>query len=72
VDLAKRQTRIEPRGYAFAFQAKYSTSESERVPALAYALYLDRRSLRLKHIPDGEKKKALAWWDKEQPYQSSE
>ena len=72
VDLARRQTRIEPRGYAFAFQAKYSTSESERVPALAYALYLDRRSLRLKHIPDGEKKKALAWWDKEQPYQSSE
>jgi hypothetical protein len=71
-DLAQRQARTQPRAYAFGFEAKYSKSEAERVPALAHALYLDRRSLRLKHIPIGERQKAMAWWHKEQPYLASE
>jgi len=62
LELAQRQERIEERGYAYAFEAKYARSKADQVRALAYALYLDRSSLRIRSFSEIQKREALAWW----------
>jgi hypothetical protein len=71
VELAQRLQRIEPHAYAYAFEAKYATTKAERVRALAYALYLDRKSLRIRQFTDQQKHEALTWWAQENPFARS-
>jgi hypothetical protein len=72
VDLAQRQERIGLRSYAFAFEAKYTRSQEDRIRALAFALYLDRRSLRIQQFTPTLKREALAWWTEAHPFTASE
>lgn len=59
------------RGYAFAFEAKYAKAKEDRVRALAYALYLDSRSLRIRQFGEQQRREALAWWADEHPFAHS-
>jgi len=68
LELAQRQQRVEERGYAYAFEAKYTRSKADQVRALAYTLYLDRRSLRIRSFSETQKREALAWWSEKRPY----
>jgi hypothetical protein len=54
--------------WAYAAEAKYTTSETDRTRALGITLYLDKRSDRISKISDREKKKALKWLENNNPF----
>ncbi len=54
--------------WAYAVEAKYTTSDTDRMRALAIALYLDKRSERISHFSNQEKKKALEWLKENNPF----
>ena len=56
----------------YAFEAKYTQSKEDRVRALAHAMYLDRRSLRIRQFTEQEKREALEWWAEHSPYTAAE
>jgi outer membrane lipoprotein-sorting protein len=54
--------------WAYAFEAKWTDSESDRLRALALALYLDKNSERISKFSDSEKARALEWLKKNNPF----
>ncbi|HYC47826.1 MAG TPA: hypothetical protein VED01_20335 [Burkholderiales bacterium] len=70
LDLAKAHQAYEPwAAWAYAYEARHSTREDERVRALAMAMYLDRNSWRASEADASLKRKAQAWLDAHKPFQ---
>jgi hypothetical protein len=67
-DWARREGLRWPLGWAYAFEAKYAPSAEARREPLAFALYLDPRSERIRALPEAEKKQARAWFAKNNPF----
>jgi len=66
---AKVHQRIQPMiAWAYAFEAKYATKETDRVRALALALHLDAGSERVAGLPEGLKAKAREWLARNNPF----
>ena len=57
-----------PVGWSFAFEARYSTVENDRVRAAAFAEYLDRNSAWLHDVPPAIREKGALWWRTHNPY----
>lgn len=69
VSFAKRYQQIYPMySWAYAVEAKYTQLPDDRTRALAMALYLDPRSERISHFTEPEKKKAMAWFKDNNPF----
>lgn len=69
LDWAKKYEVIQPQfGYAYAFEAKYSTKTQDRIKAAAFAHYLDPNSLWLASVPKDIKRRAATWWKKYNPF----
>jgi hypothetical protein len=54
--------------WAYAFEAKHTTSPSDRTKALAFTLYLDKQSTRIEHFSGKEKAKAREWFKNNNPF----
>jgi hypothetical protein len=71
VEYARRQTRYQEfSAYAYAFEARYAASTEQQVPALAYALFLDRHSRHISQMDDELKREAHAWWQQHRVFGS--
>lgn len=69
LDWAKKYEIIQPQfGYAYAFDAKYSTKTQDRIKAAAFAQYLDPKSRWLAAVPKKIKHQAKQWWKKNNPF----
>jgi hypothetical protein len=68
LDLARRQQRVWPDSWAFAFEARYAQDAAARQRALAFALYLDPKSEQLRAVPDAERKHAQQWLAQHKPF----
>jgi hypothetical protein len=69
VEYARIHQVIRPTdSWAYAFEAKYTKSTTDRIRALAITLYLDKQSDRIKHFSNGEKKEALKWLKGNNPF----
>jgi tetratricopeptide (TPR) repeat protein len=70
---AKAHQRILPMvAWAYAMEAKYATSEDDRVRALGVALYLDPQSERVAALDPKLKERAKAWFSTNNPFARSE
>jgi len=72
-DLALRWAKLHQRilpmyAWAYAVEAKYTESASDRLRALALTLYLDKQSERISHFTDPEKTKAIEWMERNNPF----
>jgi len=69
LEWAKLHQRILPWfAWAYAVEAKYATSDSDRLRALAIALYLDKNSERIADFPETEKVRARKWLEQNNPF----
>ena len=69
LEWSKKYQRIAPAyAWAYAIEAKYTTSTLDRQRALAIALYLDKRSDRLSTFSEKEKEMALKWLGHHNPF----
>ena len=69
LEWAKIYQRIYPyQAWAYAVEARYTTSDSDRMKALAITLYLDKNSNRISKFSSAEKKEALKWLEKNNPF----
>ena len=69
IKLAKICQVIHPfQGWPYAFEAKYTNSEADRIRALALTLYLDKRSEHISSFSDHDKQKALEWLKSNNPF----
>jgi hypothetical protein len=69
LEWAKLHQRILPWfAWAYAVEAKYATSDADRLRALAIALYLDKNSERIADIPETEKARARKWLEQNNPF----
>jgi len=69
LDWSKRHQVIQPtHAWAYAVQYEYTTTPSERVPALAMALYLDPASPRIKGASKAETAAARRWLQMNNPF----
>lgn len=69
VEWAKSYQVYEPwAAWAYAFEAKYGKTSTERVRALAMALYLDRNSARISGINANIVNQAKAWLTTNKPF----
>jgi hypothetical protein len=59
-------------GWAFAFEAKYTNNEQDRLRALGYALHLDSQSWRIAHFSNAEKDAAREWFKENNQFQKKE
>ena len=72
LEWAKTYQRIYPiYAWAYAVEAKYTDSLSDRLRALALTLYLDKRSERIADFSGIEKDKALEWLKRNNPFLDS-
>lgn len=66
---AKEYQVIQPMfAWAYGVEAKYSNNPSEKQRALALALFLDKRSERIREIPEPQKEQALKWLKTHNPF----
>ena len=73
VSWAKIHQRIKPYfSWAYAVEAKYTGSASDRFKALAIALYLDPNSERIAGFSAEDKAKARKWLEQNKPFQLKE
>ncbi len=56
----------------YAIEAKYSGDKERRLQALAYTLFLDRKSIHINGISDEEKQEALIWLEKNNKFRKPE
>ncbi len=69
VEWAQIHQRLQPWfAWAYAVEAKYTKSDTDRVRALALALYLDKNSERISGFTKAEKATALKWLEKNNPF----
>jgi hypothetical protein len=69
LDWARRYQEVMPESaWAYAFEARYSNDEQQRLRATAIALYLDPRSEYLKSVPAGFRKRAEQWFAANNPF----
>ncbi len=69
VDWAKKHQVIQPHfAWAFAFEALYSTHQSGRIVAAAYANYFDPNSKWLDRVPEEIRQQGVLWWNQNNPY----
>jgi hypothetical protein len=69
LEFAKLRQTIRPMdSWAYAFEAKYTKSDADRIRALAITLYLDKRSERIAHFSEDQKSKALEWLKENNPF----
>lgn len=69
LEFAKAHQRVWPMySWAYAVEAKYTSSEQDRIRALAITLYLDKNSERISAFSESEKNKALKWLEKNNPF----
>lgn len=70
---AKLHQMIKPTiAWAYAYEAKWTTSETDRRRALGTTMYLDRTSLRIEAFPQNEKDAALEAFMKNNPFARKE
>lgn len=70
LEWAKIHQRFNPAfAWAYAVEAKFTDSSSDRLRALALTLYLDNKSERIAKFSDLDKVKALEWLEKNNPFQ---
>jgi hypothetical protein len=68
VEVVKLRQIIRPMdSWAYAFEAKYTRSDADRIRALAITLYLDKRSARIAHFSESQKRNALEWLKENNP-----
>ncbi len=73
LDLVKRyQKAFVLYGWAYAYEAKYTDSPTNRIKAIAFTLLLDKNSFILSTIPDEEKSKAKEWLKQNIPFSPKE
>lgn len=66
---AKVHQRIQPMiAWAYAFEAKYSNNEAERIRALGLALHLDPNAERIAGLPEPLKVQARQWLAQNNPF----
>jgi tetratricopeptide (TPR) repeat protein len=71
LDWAHRYQEVMPvSAWAYAFEARYSTDEQQRLRATAIALYLDPRSEYLKSVPAALRKRAEQWFAANNPFKA--
>jgi hypothetical protein len=71
LDWAHRYQEVMPESaWAYAFEARYSTDEEQRLRATAIALYLDPRSEYLKSVPAALRKRAEQWFAANNPFKA--
>jgi hypothetical protein len=69
LDWARRYQEVMPESaWAYAFEARYSNDEQQRLRATAIALYLDPRSEHLKSVPAGFRERAQQWFAANNPF----
>ena len=73
IDLALKWSQdyqvIQPMfGWAFAFEAKYSTMEDKKRRALGYTLYLGPQSMRISQFTESEKQQGREWFEAHNPF----
>jgi len=69
LEFVKRHQIIRPMDAgAYAFEAKYTKSDADRIRALAITLYLDKQSVRIAHFSNEQKSKALEWLKVNNPF----
>jgi hypothetical protein len=69
LEFVKRYQIIRPMdAWAYAFEAKYTKSDADRIRALAITLYLDKQSERIAHLSNEQKSKALEWLKDNNPF----
>jgi hypothetical protein len=69
LELVRLRQTIRPMdSWAYAFEAKYTKSDADRIRALAVTLYLDKQSERITHFSNGQKRKALEWLKENNPF----
>lgn len=66
---ARNHQVIQPQfAWAYAFEAKHSNDESNRIRAAAFASHLDPRSFWLSQVSKRTIEKAQAWWKTNNPF----
>lgn len=69
LEYAKMYQLVQPlEPWAYAVEAKLAKTEDERLRPLALALYLDQNSFHISKISKKEKKRALEWLEKNNPF----
>ena len=66
---AKKHQVIRPQaGWAYAFEARYGTTEADRIRGAAFAQYLDPQSRWLAQVPASIRERGKRWWARNNPY----
>ncbi len=70
LEWAKRYQVIQPQfAWAYAFEARYSKHEKDRIRASGFASYLDPNSKWLSQVPEDIRKRGAAWWKINNPFE---
>jgi len=69
LEWARVHQRLQPMmAWAYAFEARHSSKESDRIRALGIALHLDPNSERIAGLPEGLKNGARLWFERHTPF----
>ena len=69
VELARIYQRMNPfDAWAYAFEAKHTKIDSDRIRALGITLYLDKNSYRIADLNQDQKAKSLKWLEMNNPF----